>query len=189
MRRSPLPTPPQTYDDSRTYASVSGNLTGQDFVAILLGDVSGNWNPATHPRPAPGPERSTIVELPQMMISTGNEIVIPVNVQGVADKAVISYEFDLRYDPSVIKPQIEPVDVKGTVSRGLVVVTNAYEPGLLRVVVYGVYPIDADGILLNLRFAAVGQAGSVSPLAIERIMFNEGDGRTMVTDGQIVISK
>ena len=74
-----------------------------------------------------------------MTAPTDKEISIPVNVQGVADKGIISYEFDLRYDPAMIQPLENPVDVAGTVSRGLSVVTNAVEPGLLRVVVYGAY--------------------------------------------------
>lgn len=28
----------------RSYGSVTGNLVGQDFIALLMGDVSGNWS-------------------------------------------------------------------------------------------------------------------------------------------------
>jgi hypothetical protein len=28
---------------NRSYASVTGNITGEDFVALLMGDVSGSW--------------------------------------------------------------------------------------------------------------------------------------------------
>ena len=197
---SPLPTTPQTYDDSRTYASVSSNLTGEDFVGILVGEVSGNWNPATHPRPVnsgqwtvdseDGGERGKpiTVTVQPVVTAADKEVVVPVSVQGVADREIISYEFDLRYDPAVIQPQVEPVDVAGTVSRGLMVVANPYEPGLLRVVVYGAMPIDGDGVLLNLRFTAVGGAGSISPLVWERIMFNEGESQVTVADGQVEIS-
>ena len=55
----------------------------------------------------------------------------------------------------------------------------------LRVVVYGAFPIDDDGVLLNLRFTAVGKAGSVSPLMFERIMFNEGEPPVTASDGRI----
>ena len=66
--------------------------------------------------------------------------------------------------------------------------TAANEPGLLRVVVYGAYPIDTNGVLMNLRFTAVGAPGTVSPLTFERIMFNEGDPGTLATDGQVELS-
>ena len=99
---SPLPTAPQTYNDSRTYPSVTTALTGQDFVALLVGEASGNYNPATQPRPASGPERSTSVAAPRLVAPADNEVVIPVSVAGAADKQIVSYEFDLRYDPSVL---------------------------------------------------------------------------------------
>jgi len=76
-------------------------------------------------------------------------------------------------------------DIKDTASRGLSVVANATEPGLLRVVVYGAWPITEDGVLLNLKFIAVGEPGLVSPLTFERIMFNEGESQVSVADGRI----
>ena len=133
-----------------------------------------------------GPERGVSVKLPDDIASSeGKEIIVPVSVEGTANKGIISYEFDLRYDPAVIQPLVDSADLKGTVSRGLSAVVNATEPGLLRVVVYGAMPIDKDGVLLNLRFAAVGNSGSVSPLLFERIMFNEGGPRVNVADGRI----
>jgi len=107
---------------------------------------------------------------------------------GVANKDIISYEFDLRYDPSVMQPLADIADVKGTVSAGFFVVTNANEPGLLRVVVYGALPISKNGVLLNLRFVALGKKGSVSPLTFERIMFNEGEPSVLVTDERVELS-
>ena len=57
--------------------------------------------------------------------------------------------------------------------------------GLLRVVVYGAIPINGDGVLLNLRFKAVGSSGAVSPLAFERLLFNDGEPRAALTNGRI----
>lgn len=185
---SPLPTPPATYIDSRSYASVAGNLTGEDYVALLVGEASGNWNPAAHPRQAQRAGTDTCVELPNLTVSTDKEIIIPVKVSGAADKDIISYEFDLRFDPAVIQPIAEPADVTGTASRGLSVVANPNEPGLLRIVVYGAMPIDKDGVLLNLKFSAIGSPGSISPLKWEHIMFNEGYPATLASDGQIELS-
>jgi hypothetical protein len=177
---------------NRSYASVTSNITSEDYSALLMGEVTGNWIPSAA-RPignkrlseGSGPERAMTIELPKIGAAVRKEIKVPVSIQGVAHKSVISYEFDLRYNPSVIWPLSEPVDVSGTVSRGLSVVSNHKEPGLLRVVVYGPMPIDADGVLLNLRFTPVGKPGSVSPLSWERIMFNEGEPRVNTTDGQV----
>ena len=197
---------------NRNYPSVVSILMGEDYSALLIGEVSGNWtNNGARPVGSGqsenedayaggstdlaeneagipvGPERGIAVELPDVSVDVGKEVVIPVNVQSVSDKGVISYEFDLRYDPSVIQLVGDGVDLKETLSRGIAVVTNTTELGILRVVVYGVKPIDQNGVLLNLRFTAVGAVGSVSPISFERIMFNEGEPRVVVTDGAIEI--
>ena len=195
---APIPAPP--YNDSRSYTDPIGNPTGEDYIALLIGEVSGNWNPATHPRPARtvnsgqwtvnsegGGEMEKPITVAAQPVFTGvdNEILIPVSIDGVTGKDIISYEFNLRYDPAVIQPVGNAVELAGTVSRGLFAVANPYEPGLLRVVVYGSMPIEADGVLLNLRFTSVGAAGAVSPLTFEQILFNEGESRLMVADGRV----
>ena len=183
---------------NRSYPSVTTNITGEDYSAILIGEVSGNWT-NTGARPvggrqlavaegrSGGPERSMVVNAPRLVTPADSDVIIPVAVQGIANKGIISYEFDLRYDPLVIQPQANPVDLAGTVSRALSAVANTEEPGLLRVVMYGAMPIEGNGVLLNLRFTAVGAPGSVSPLTWERIIFNEGDPG-MATDGQVELS-
>ena len=184
---------------TRTYSPPIGILTGQDYIGLLMGEVTGNWAPsgsrpvgsgsrqlaATVGTNGSGPVRNIEVTAPKMMTPAGNEVVVPVSVEAAANKGIISYEFDLRYDPTVIQPQADPIDLAGTVSRGLTAVANPNEPGLLRVVMYGAMPIDSSGLLLNLRFKAVGTPGSVSPLTWERIMFNEGDPRVTAADGQV----
>jgi len=185
---SPGPTfPVAGSPTSKTYASVSGTITGEDYVGLLLGETTGNWT-NTGARPAAAPDKNAAVQLPDVTTDAGTNIVIPVSVQGIADKNVISYEFDLRYDPKVIIPQPEPVDVAGTASRGLSVVTNSNELGLLRVVVYGAMPIGENSVLLNMKFRAVGTPGSATPLTWENVLFNEGDPQVMMGDGMIQIS-
>ena len=182
---------------NKIYPSIT-DLMDQDYAALLMGEVSGNWT-NTGSRPAGkvesgkwkmesedgGPERSISVELPQLTAVAGKEIIVPINVKGIASKGVISYEFDLSYDPDVIQPMENPVDVKATASRGFTAMANATKPGILRVVVYGAIPIGENGSLLNLRFAALGMPGSVSPLTWQRIMFNEGKPPVSTTDGRI----
>lgn len=170
---------------NRLYPSITTSITGEDYSAILIGEVTGNWT-NTGARAVSDDSVEATVELPMLHTELEKEIVVPVTVSGVANKGVISYEFDLRYDPSVLQPANEPLDTKATSSRGLIYVINSQEPGLLRVVMYGPMPIEEDGLLVNLKFTAVGTPGSVSPLTFERIMFNEGSPSVMVTNGQIV---
>jgi len=172
---------------SRDYSSIVGNISGEDYSALLMGEVSGNWT-TTGTKPFRQKFGESIaVAVPNVKAQGSKSILVPLRVQDVATKNIISYEFDLRYDPSVIQPLDRPVDVAETVSKGFSVVTNASEPGLLRVAIYGVIPIDENGVLLNLRFGAVGSVGMVSPISLERILFNEGETSVIVTDGHIEI--
>ncbi len=183
---SPGPTfPVGSSPTTRSYPSVTGPVTGQDFVGLLIGDVTGNWVPsAARTVDTSLKDSAIVVNLPKV-VTTDYEVVIPVTIEGAAKKEIISYEFDLKYDPNVIQPQADPVDLAGTVSRGLFTVTNVIEPGLLRVVMYGPMPLTDDGILLNLKFTGVGTPGAISPLTWERIIFNEGDPEVLATDGQV----
>ena len=98
----------------------------------MVGEASGNYNPATQPRPATGFEKTPAVTAPRLVAPAGKEIIVPVSINGASGNEIISYEFDLRYDPAVIQPLEDPVEVAGTVSRGLMAVANPNEPGLLR---------------------------------------------------------
>lgn len=174
---------------SRTYPSVTSDINGEDYSALLMGEVTGNWtNSGGRMSSGSGPETAITVNTSTTVTQTGTDITIPVTIDGAAGKDIISYEFDLRYDPLVIAPQSNPVELADTVSRGLTAVTNISEPGLLRVAVYGPIPIENDGLLLNLRFQGVGTLGSVSLLKWERILFNDGVSQVMAADGRIGIS-
>ena len=173
---------------NRSYAAVNTTLAGEDYSALLMGEVSGNWTDGT-PRPANGPERSVALSAPRLAAEPGKEVIVPIEVQGATEKDIIAYEFDLLYDTQVIRPEANVVQLAGTASRGMSVVANPAEPGVLRVVVYGALPVDGNGVLLNLRFTAVGTPGTVSPLTWRRVVFNEGDPGAIVTDGRVELSQ
>lgn len=172
---------------NRTYPSVSFNLIGEDYVAFLMGEVSGNWtNSGAHPVAATNdPVRDVALNLPQAVTASEKEIIVPIRIGNAVDKNIISYEFELRYDPAIIQPMPDPVETIGTLSRGLFAIVNGGEPGLLRVAVYGAMPIEGNGELLHIRFQTIGELGSISPLNWERFMFNEGEPRVNAVDGQI----
>jgi hypothetical protein len=170
------------------HSSVTSDQT-DDFAAILMGDVSGNWgDPSSFGRSVGnGPEKVASIAAPRMVTSAGHDIVVPIAIDGTSGKGIISYEFDLRYDPSVIQPKTEAVDLAQTLSGGLFTAINAETPGLLRVVVYGPTPLDGSGVLLNLRFTGVGAQGTTSPLIWERIMLNEGTPRVTAANGEVAL--
>ena len=174
---------------NNVHASVTTNISGEDYTGLLMGEVSGNWiDSGARPAPESGPEKEISVTAPQLKTPADGEVIIPVSIDGVADKGIISYEFNLRFDPNVIQPQKKAVELTGTVSSKLSAVANADEPGLLRVAVYGVKALEDNGVLLSLKFTAVGAPGTMSTLAWDKIMFNEGDTMTTAASGQVELT-
>ncbi len=134
------------------------------------------------------PETVISVTAPTATAEVGSEFNVPLNVSSTTGQGIIAYQFDLHYNPAVIQPQANAVEVAGTISSGLSAVFNPNTPGLLKVAVYGAYPLAGTGTLLNFKFKAVGPAASTSPLTFTNFMFNEGNPGSTVLDGQIKLT-
>ena len=187
---------------SRVYTSTAANMVNQDYAAILLGDVTGNWvSPCPVPTLATAKNRSgktvtdveitndgaaaVSVTLPNSSTSSGTNFDIPITVGDLTGQNVTSYDFDILYDPAVIQPQTTQTDKNGTISSGLTVGSTIVEPGRLRVSAFGGTPVSGSGVLLKLKFQAVGANGTSSNLSFAPFMFNEGLPSNMSNTGQI----
>ena len=96
-----------------------------------------------------GPEGGIEVDLASVTASVGKEIVVPVNVQGIADKMLFRTS---SISGMMRRGLAEPVDVKDTASRGLSVVTNASEPWIVASHRLWSDAYRRYGVLLHLRF-------------------------------------
>ncbi|GEM_PF-1394303 len=177
---------------SRTYPSTITNQTNENYVAILMGDVSGDWTPpgsfADPLERTPKPENLIGVSLPNMAASPNISFSVPITVQDTSGKGVIAYEFDLTYDPNVIQLQASPVETTGTLSSDMTVTINTATAGLAKVAVFGTIPTNGAGTLLRLKFTAVGAIGTFSDLTWNRFMFNENTPQNTTTNGRVQIS-
>jgi hypothetical protein len=186
---------------SRTYPSVNGPLANQNYEAILVGDVTGNWTPSAAPRPNRAEEptgdkpKGTLLptadyemlteslertpaelNLPETAKATaGQQLIIPVNIGKTAGAGVLSYEFTVYFDPGKIRPAGDPVSAAGALSAGWTVVHNAHVPGQLKVVAFGTAALAGDGALLNLRFDAVADFAEGAEIKLADIRLNEQD--------------
>jgi hypothetical protein len=112
---------------------------------------------------------------------------VPLRIEGLGDRMVGSYQFDIKYDPAVIEPVVPAVDLSGTASEGFGFAANSPEAGILKVVAYGPIPVFNDGIYLYLRFRPVGQVWSVTPLTITDFRMNEGLEEIDIVSGRLII--
>lgn len=178
---------------SYTIPQVQSGMSNQNYTAILMGDVTGNWNGIENPtRPSydenARPEDFIGVNAPKMSVGSGSSVIIPLELRNLNRKDVVAYQFEMGYNQKVIQPAANPCDALGTVSKDLTVTCSAETPGVLKVVVFGINPVATDGILLNLRFTAIGSAGYVTSLTFKGLMLNEGEPLSRATDGEIRIS-
>lgn len=176
---------------SRSYPNVNTNQTGQDYVALLMGDVTGNWgDPASFRLLSPSHDTKPIdIEAGRVTASPNSEVSVPVRIGDVSGKGVVAYQFDISYDSEVLAPAANPIATSGTMSDGLAVTVNSETPGLLKVVIFGANSLNGSGTLLNLKFTAIGAVGTISPISWQEFMLNEGGAlQTKTTDGQVEIT-
>lgn len=177
----------------RNYAGLETAQTNQDFEGILMGEVSGDW---VAPTTFSGlwetkrvPSKNAIeVSAPSLTAATGTDLTVPISVQDLTKKGVISYQFDLLYDPTVLEPHQVAADLAGSISEGMVAVSNSPEPGLLKVALFGPMPINGKGLLLNLRFSVIGSDGNSTSLVFRDLMLNDGSIEVRTVDGQLAVS-
>lgn len=175
---------------NRSYANVNSDYTGEDYVALLMGDVSGNWHQAITPaRPAIlDGEKPLAIEAPEVLAASGSTVTIPISIGDTSRSRIVSYQFDLRYNSSVIEPISEPVEVSGSLSDRMVVTANPTEPGVLRVVVFGSEPLVGSGELLKLRFNVIGPVESSTEITWENFIINEGDVSFRTGNGRLNVT-
>ncbi len=174
-------TPPST-----TPNTVAGGV--QNYQALLMGDVNGDWLTGPAARPEAQTANAVRASLPTSETATGTVKVVPFRIDNLNGVGVGSYQFDVEYDPAVIEPTALAADITGTLSEGLFAFSNSPMPGLLKVVVFGAVPVNGDGVFVNLKFSAIGSAGTSSPLRIRGFRFNDGNIQTTTVDGQISIA-
>lgn len=178
---------------SRSYPSgVASNISGENYTAYLMGDVTGNWS-STITMLAPFVEElrdedRVKVIMPQMKAVDGSTVLIPVGVTDTSDKGIISYQFDLVYDHQTLEPAEALADLTETLSSGMTVTFNQIRKNTIRVAVYGITPLEGKGTLLNLKFKVSGGDGASSSLKIENFMFNENTQLAAPVDGEIKVT-
>jgi Tol biopolymer transport system component len=192
---------------SFSYATV-GTLTGQDYTAILVGDVSGNWLPSGQSAQAltlsaettklresaaasRGGGRSTLeVSIGSLRATPGQSLTVPVELKFPAGTpAIRAYQFDVVFDPGVLAPQGTGVDNTATLSGGFSAITNTSNSGRLRIAVFGTGSIATGGTMINLKFTVVGARGSSSPLTFAGLLLNEGNPTPTAKNGSVTVRR
>ena len=83
---------------SRNYTPLNGDQTDQDFVGVLIGDVSGNWS-------APVIARSTggSVVLGDAHVNAEGCIELPIGIEGISSCYSVTVELEIEADRGIVK--------------------------------------------------------------------------------------
>ncbi len=127
------------------------------------------------------------LSIPQRTVVAQTTVEVPLMISDTTDRGIIAYQFNLRYDPTVLQICSVPIDIAGTLSESMAFAVNPNTPGLVRVAVYGAYPLADEGVLLKLRFTAIGNSGSSTNLSWEDVLLNEGDPGHTLIDGRVYV--
>lgn len=172
---------------ARSVASMSvAKLVSSRFIPFILALILFTCAAVTA---SARPAATDPVELsiPQLTVAAQTTVEVPLTISDTTDRGIIAYQFNLRYDPTVLQLCPVPVAIAGTLSESMAFAVNPNTPGLVRVAVYGAYPLADEGVLLKVRFNAIGNSGSSTDLTWEDVLLNEGDPGHTLIDGRLHI--
>ncbi len=162
--------------EQRTYPLINSDQTGQNFTAILLGDVTGNWQP---PAGAGGAgifalDSPTAVGLRVSTVEgqNGMQVHVPILVEA-GGPAFQAADLVIHYDAAVLEFQAGQAAV-GSAGSDMALQINSNNPGVLRIGMAGSLLAVREGTLLELPFDVLAPLAVPSPLSFESARLDEG---------------
>jgi Concanavalin A-like lectin/glucanases superfamily/Cohesin domain/Carboxypeptidase regulatory-like domain/Dockerin type I domain len=186
----------------RSYAPLLSSIGNENYVAMLVGEVSGNWTPPSVLAEPDQSEKdawkqSEPITLPIMppqdagdsrpdaafapidlsmptnaTASNGSTVVIPVTMAN--SNTISGYQFAVTFDPTVLQPANPAVTTAGTLSSTFNVVSDVNTSGRLGIsAAGGNNTITGAGTLINLSFTVAGGPQSTTNLNFTNIRFED----------------
>ena len=166
----------------RSYPGLNASQRDQDFTAVLLGDVSGNWSAGIGQDLAESVS-TAFLALPNLYAEPNERITATLEIS-LHQAEVYGVDIAVGYDPTVVAAVSASA---GDAAQDFLTESNLNPPGQVRVAMAGVQPITAGGQLLTLVFDVVGELGDTSPLQITAVELNEDSVAAQAQDGSISV--
>jgi hypothetical protein len=151
------------------YASLPGDLTGQDFRAVLIGDCTGNWQPPAAGAAFVQRARSSTARVTRLRPAPGGRLRATLVVRGSAP--LQSIEATLAVDPT----QLRFLDARPTLSaRSALLASNVPSPGTVALALASP-PSSARGAhaAVVLDFAPLAPGAARSQVTLEHLRIDE----------------
>ncbi|MCD6290454.1 MAG: hypothetical protein J7M34_08125, partial [Anaerolineae bacterium] len=154
---------------SRTYTNLNSNLSGQDFTAILLGDVSGNWSAGGSTQAAAQRDAEPVRLTAVMGMPDPSGMATAILHIDPERTPVYGLELDIHYTQAMTV-SVEPASA----AERMALVANTAEPGRLRIALASTQPITTSKDLLRLALR-LADPGSPAALSLSDGVVNEGE--------------
>ena len=190
----------------RNYSLISNTLDNENYDAILIGEVNGNWMPpisaslvgsettatgaADNAKESVAPEEQLKQPETDMEVSlptnatapVGSTILIPVAFTN-SGQPINAFSFGLTFNPNVLAPDaVNPVEQSGTLCSNFLISVHNTDSGRIGVAgAVGNNAILTSGTLINLRFKVIGTAGDADTGATQ-LKFEQGREQTPAPD-------
>lgn len=184
----PFPGAGKTWDfvpSVKTLNGLNANHSGENFTAVLIGDVSGNWAGST----ITGIQNfSTMESGPALTLGTtrlepGQTGSVALTVD-LGDANLYGADLVVSYNQSMAS--VTAVE-KGDLTANFSLASNLNTPGEIHIALASAQAASGKGTLLNFSFLTVNDAGLSMPLEIEEGLVNEVRV-TSIDQGKLLIS-
>jgi hypothetical protein len=183
---------------SRDYASLAGAANNQNYEAILVGEVNGDWIPsnslvnetATEDQKVKTSDQAIYVSLSDETNTTitGGTVIVPLIISNETRKVISGLSFEITYDPAVLQPDIEQPVQTTEKSDGFILVADTTASGRIGIAGSTASSLIApDGRFLMLRFKVIGESGYASNAA--KMMLSQQQNFTDENGNSITATK
>ncbi|MBC8182782.1 class II glutamine amidotransferase [candidate division KSB1 bacterium] len=166
---------------SFVFNSISQSSFGNNFQAILLGDVDGNWqyeDGSLNNKKADF-SQNRLFDLKD--IFPGDRIKIDISTKQL--EKIISADIEFSFDPSVLKfKEIETTQL----NQHFLFNYNDTSPGNLRIGGYGTKPVSNSGVYLTITFEVLKESEK-SEIELSRYVANNGIEKTATSQINVTI--
>ena len=168
---------------SRSYENLSANWTNQDFTAILVGDINGNW---TAPAGASTGSKSG-GSVPEIVIGSsavrsGSAFSLPISC--LQNAGFVALQLVIDYDPTVVS--IQAVE-KTSLTSQFLFAANVETPGIIRVAMASANPVTTDGEILSIQGVATGAVGTSCQFEVISTRFDDDPNILETTAGTLTV--
>jgi hypothetical protein len=154
--------------ENKTYNNICENKTNENYSAIILGDVDGNWRPASITL-MKDPDIVTSDRLEKSVYIIADTLFCPFSISPNRD--LLSFDLEIGYDED--QYQFAGV-MKSSLANNLNFNINQ-QKNLIRLGAYGTDPINKSGVLFVLKLLHQGKTDLSANLELKRFQINNGD--------------